>query len=181
MVLLLTCVVKCTARTPTPRLCPAVLWPVHWAPSRTTRLLVLAGARRWNAREKKNASSAFRLSLIYILDITVCMESMEHVLRRWFPIHDFPTTRCVMHFSLVRDKPVKNGDVHSSMRYCWFTLSAKPIVLKLHLNGKWWKWWKQVINSSQYNNKMRNTSDGKNKVIHNNLWIVSKRVNNIRL
>ena len=52
-VLLLTCVANCTAGTPTPRLCP-----VHWAPSRTTRVLVLAGARRW----KKNASSAFRLS-----------------------------------------------------------------------------------------------------------------------
>ena len=45
-VLLLTCVVNCTAGTPTPRLCPVVQWSVHWAPSRTTRVLVLAGARR---------------------------------------------------------------------------------------------------------------------------------------
>ena len=45
-VLLLTCVVKCTAGTPTPRLCPVVQWLVHWAPSRTTRVPVLAGARR---------------------------------------------------------------------------------------------------------------------------------------
>ena len=44
-VLLLTCVVNCTAGTPTPRLCPVVQWSVHWAPSRTTRVLVLAGAR----------------------------------------------------------------------------------------------------------------------------------------
>ena len=44
-VLLLTCVVNCTAGTPTPRLCP-VQWSVHWAPSWTTRVLVLAGARR---------------------------------------------------------------------------------------------------------------------------------------
>ena len=49
-VLLLTCVANCTAGTPTPRLCPVVQWSVHWAPSRTTRVLVLAGARRW---EKK--------------------------------------------------------------------------------------------------------------------------------
>ena len=45
-VLLLTCVVNCTAGTPTPRLCPVVQWSVHWAPSRTTRVLVLVGARR---------------------------------------------------------------------------------------------------------------------------------------
>ena len=32
--------------TPTPRLCSVVQWSVHWAPSRTTRVLVLAGARR---------------------------------------------------------------------------------------------------------------------------------------
>ena len=44
-VLLLTCVVNCTAGTPTPRLCPVVQWSVHWAPSRTTRVLILAGAR----------------------------------------------------------------------------------------------------------------------------------------
>ena len=44
-VLLLTCVVNCTAGTPTPRLCPVVQWSVHWAPSRTTRVLVLVGAR----------------------------------------------------------------------------------------------------------------------------------------
>ena len=44
-VLLLTCVVNCTAGTPTPRLFPVVQWSVHWAPSRTTRVLVLAGAR----------------------------------------------------------------------------------------------------------------------------------------
>ena len=44
-VLLLTCVVNCTAGTPTPRLCSVVQWSVHWAPSRTTRFLVLAGAR----------------------------------------------------------------------------------------------------------------------------------------
>ena len=45
-VLLLTCVVNCTAGMPTPRLCSVVQWSVHWAPSRTTRVLVLAGARR---------------------------------------------------------------------------------------------------------------------------------------
>ena len=45
-VLLLTCVVNCTAGTPTPQLCPVGQWSVHWAPSPTTRVLVLAGARR---------------------------------------------------------------------------------------------------------------------------------------
>ena len=45
-VLLLICVVDCTAGTPTPQLCSVVQWSVHWAPSRTTRVLVLAGARR---------------------------------------------------------------------------------------------------------------------------------------
>ena len=63
-VLLLTCVVNCTAGTPTPRLCPVVQWSVHWAPSRTTWVLVLAGARRCalKTRQKKKGSSAFRLS-----------------------------------------------------------------------------------------------------------------------
>ena len=44
-VLLLTCVVNCTAGTPMPWLCTVVQWSVHWAPSRTTRVLILAGAR----------------------------------------------------------------------------------------------------------------------------------------
>ena len=40
-----------------------VQWLVHWAPSRTTRVLVLAGAKRCALETcgKKNASSAFRL------------------------------------------------------------------------------------------------------------------------
>ena len=44
-------------------LCPVVQWSVHWAPSRTTWVLVLAGARRFALEMcgKKNASSAFRL------------------------------------------------------------------------------------------------------------------------
>ena len=46
MVLLLTCVVNYTAGMPTPRLCLVVQWSVHWAPRRTTRVLVQAGARR---------------------------------------------------------------------------------------------------------------------------------------
>ena len=55
-VLLLPCVVNCTAGSPTPRLCPVVQLSVHWAPSRTTRVLVLAGARRCALEtcEKKN-------------------------------------------------------------------------------------------------------------------------------
>ena len=62
-VLLLTCVVNCTAGTPTPRLWSVVQWSVRWAPSRTTQTLVLAGARRCALETygKKNANSAFRL------------------------------------------------------------------------------------------------------------------------
>ena len=75
-VLLLTCVVNCTAGTPTPRLCPVVQWSMHWAPSRTTRVLVLVGARR-SALEtcgKKNASSAFKFGLIFILKVVLCFQ-----------------------------------------------------------------------------------------------------------
>ena len=45
-VLLLTCVVNCTAGTPTLRLYSVVQWSVDWALSQTTRVLILAGARR---------------------------------------------------------------------------------------------------------------------------------------
>ena len=71
-VLLLTCMVNCTAGTPTPRLCSVVQWSVHQAPSWTTQVLVLARARH-RALEMyggKNASSAFRLGQIYILDLS---------------------------------------------------------------------------------------------------------------
>ena len=44
-VLLLTCMVNCTMGTQTPWLCPVVQWSVHWAPTWTTRVLVLARAR----------------------------------------------------------------------------------------------------------------------------------------
>ena len=52
-VLLLTCMVNCTMGTPTPRLCSVVQWSVHWAPSQTTQVLVLARARHWDVRGKK--------------------------------------------------------------------------------------------------------------------------------
>ena len=53
-----------TAGTPTPRLCPVVQWSVHWAPSRTTRVLVLAGARRCALETcgKKNARTSSAVS-----------------------------------------------------------------------------------------------------------------------
>ena len=63
-VLLLTCMVKCTAGTPMPWLCSVVQWSVHWAPSWMTQVLVLAGARHCALETcggKKNASSTFRL------------------------------------------------------------------------------------------------------------------------
>ena len=64
-VLLLTCVVSCTAGTPTPRLCPVVQRSVHWAPSRTTQVLVLARARRCVLETcgKKNAEKKCELRL----------------------------------------------------------------------------------------------------------------------
>ena len=42
-VLLLTCVVNCTAGMPTLQLCPVDQWSVHWAPSQMTWVLVLEG------------------------------------------------------------------------------------------------------------------------------------------
>ena len=55
--------VNSTMGTPTPRLCPVVQWSVHWALSRMTRVLVLAGATccALETCGKKNASSACRL------------------------------------------------------------------------------------------------------------------------
>ena len=63
-VLLLTCVVNCTAGMLTPWLCSVVQWSVHWALSWMTQVLVLARARRCaleTCRKKKSVSSAFRL------------------------------------------------------------------------------------------------------------------------
>ena len=63
-VLLLTCLVNCDRGDANTRLCSVVQWSVHWAPSQTTQVLVLAGARRCvleTCGKKKNASSAFRL------------------------------------------------------------------------------------------------------------------------
>ena len=82
-VLLLTCVVNCTAGTPTPRLCSVVQWSVHWAPSRTTQVLVLAGARRCALETcgKKNSSSAFRLGKIYMLRRSVPPDVENHFIR----------------------------------------------------------------------------------------------------
>ena len=60
-VLVLKCVVNCTAGTSTPWLCSVVQWSVRWASSGTTRVLVPAVARPLRRAGKKNASSAFRL------------------------------------------------------------------------------------------------------------------------
>ena len=43
-VLLLSCMVNCTAGTPMPRLCSVVQWSVHWTLSQTTWVLVLTRA-----------------------------------------------------------------------------------------------------------------------------------------
>ena len=85
-VLLLACVVNCTAGTPKSRLCPVVQWSVHWAPSRTTRFLVLAGARRCALETcgKKNARSSFRLGEIYlfILQIRVILARRDKIVTK---------------------------------------------------------------------------------------------------
>ena len=70
-VLLLTCVVNCTAGTPTPRLCPVVQWSVHWAPSRTTRVLFLAGARRCALGRSGKKKRELRFLAWLNLDITL--------------------------------------------------------------------------------------------------------------
>ena len=52
----LTCKVNYTVGTPTPQLCSVVQWSVQWALSRTTGVLVLAGAGCFaleTCREKK--------------------------------------------------------------------------------------------------------------------------------
>ena len=75
-VLLLTCVFNCTAGTLAPRLCPVVQWSVHWALSRTTRVLILAGVTRCALETcgKKNASSAFRLNLyVTFTTVEICL------------------------------------------------------------------------------------------------------------
>ena len=63
--LLLTCVVNCAAGTLTLRFCSVLQWSVHWDPSRTTRVLVLAGARRC-ARGKKCKLLGLAKSIHYV-------------------------------------------------------------------------------------------------------------------
>ena len=85
--LLLTCVVNCAAGTPTPRLCPVVQWSVHWAPSRTTRVLLLAGARRCVLETcgKKNRASLnlyiksdSRFAVVQLLITSSTSDWIEH-------------------------------------------------------------------------------------------------------
>ena len=72
---LLTCVINCTAGISALRLCPVVQWSVHWAQGRTTRVLVLAGARRCALETygKKNCELRFQAWLN--LNITYVMNS----------------------------------------------------------------------------------------------------------
>ena len=78
-VLLLTCVVNCTTGTPTPQLCSVIQWSVHWAPSQTTRVLVLARARHCvleMCRGKKKCKLCFQTQLN--LDIrNPCIEKLK--------------------------------------------------------------------------------------------------------
>ena len=74
-VLLLTCMVNCTAGTRMPRLCPVVQWSVHWALSWTTWVPVLAGARRCaleTCGEKKKCKLCFQAWLnLYINSLLI--------------------------------------------------------------------------------------------------------------
>ena len=73
-VLLLTCVVNCTAGTPTPRLCLVVQWSVHWTPSRTTQVLVLAGARRCALKTCRKKKCEFHFQAWLNLYIIILMQ-----------------------------------------------------------------------------------------------------------
>ena len=86
-VLLLTCMVNCTAGTPMPWLCPVVQWSVHWAPSQTTHVLVMARARRCTLETcgKKMRAPLLGLakSVYYtLLLLTVPFSTQEY---RWVP------------------------------------------------------------------------------------------------
>ena len=70
-VLLLTCVVNCTAGTPTPRLCSVVQWSVHWAPSCPGQGKVLYP---WDVQEKKMRAPLLGLakSIYYHINAAFC-------------------------------------------------------------------------------------------------------------
>ena len=73
-VLLLTCVINCTTGTPTPQLCPVVQWSVHWAPSWTIWVLVLARARHYalgTCRKKMRAPLLGLAKSIYQALLTI--------------------------------------------------------------------------------------------------------------
>ena len=79
-VLVLTCMVNYTAGTPMPRLCSVFRWSVHWAPSQTTQVLVLAGARRCaleTCRKKKMqaALSGLAKSIYHV----TCIHFVNHM------------------------------------------------------------------------------------------------------
>ena len=80
-VLVLTCMVNCTAGKPTPQLCSVVWWSVHWAPSQTTRFLVLAGARHFaletcGGKKKMRALLlGFAKSIYYV----TCIHFVNHM------------------------------------------------------------------------------------------------------
>ena len=80
-VLVLTCMVNCTAGKQTPQLCSVVWWPVHWAPSQTTWFLVLAGARHCALETcgKKKCELCFQALLnLYTIYVT-CIHFVNHM------------------------------------------------------------------------------------------------------
>ena len=120
----LTCVVNCTAGTPTPRPCPVVQWSVHWAPSRTTRVLVLAGARRCalGTCRKKNVSSAFRLGLIYILSTYQRLSDREKICHvAWKLLTMTPQ------ITNTKTTPMSSPDSYYCARNCLVELHKLPL------------------------------------------------------
>ena len=79
-VLVLTCMVNCTAGKPTPQLCSVVWWSVHWALSQTTWFLVLAGARHFaletcGKKKMRALLLGFAKSIYYV----TCIHFVNHM------------------------------------------------------------------------------------------------------
>ena len=90
-------VVNCTAGMPTPWLCLVVQWSVHWAPSRTTWVLVLARARCCALGTCRKKMQALLLGLAksqyYTQDMAARPKKQESVVQKqqWLA---FPPAAC---------------------------------------------------------------------------------------
>ena len=80
-VLLLTCMVNCTAGTLMPWLCPVVQWSVHWAPSQTTHVLVMAGKKKMRAPLLGLAKSVYYTLLLQCLSLPRSIGGYQQIVR----------------------------------------------------------------------------------------------------